>query len=160
LSPGMYMNSLIPMLILENDGLLEILEFRKIIEVESIKLAAQRISDEELEKLDEIMKSMFENKYDPKKFAKEDAYFHEVLVRGAKNSVLMKVNKIIEELLLSNQILIQEMIGPTLALKYHPMILDAVKKRDSILASKAMEEHIEVTIVEVKKLEASRKKAE
>jgi GntR family transcriptional regulator, transcriptional repressor for pyruvate dehydrogenase complex len=149
LSPGMYMNSLIPALLLKSDGLLEMLEFRKVIEVESVKLAALRATPAEIGKLEtliERMKAMSGGGYNTHSFAMEDSLFHEELVSCTKNSVLMKVYTIIKELLLSNQVEIQKLIGPVLAFKFHPLILEAVKRKDPIAASKLMEEHIQVTI--------------
>jgi len=156
LSPGIYMNALIPMLMLDNDGILEILEFRKIIEIESIKLATQRATIEEieeLEKLVESMNTMIGDNYHAQTFAAADSYFHEMLVKCARNSVLMKVYMIIKQLLLSNQLEIQRLMGPSLAFKYHPMILDAIKKGNQFTASELMKEHIEDTIEKVKKWE-------
>lgn len=149
LSPGMYMNSLIPALMLGNDGLLEMLEFRKVIEVESVKLAACRATRTDLEELDAIiahMNSLTDANYDTHTFAGEDSRFHEVLVRCAGNSVLMKVYMIVKEVLLSNQVEIQKRIGPALAFKFHPLILEALKRKDPVTASKLMEEHIQGTI--------------
>jgi GntR family transcriptional repressor for pyruvate dehydrogenase complex len=151
LSPDMYMNSLIPILALDETQLVEVLEFRRIIEIESVKLAAQRAQDEDIKELEEIVRSMKESKYDPIKFAEEDSLFHETLVKSAKNPIIYKVNTIIRDILLSQQVKIQEIMGPTLALKYHPAILEAVKKGDSELASKLMEEHIRTTIESVQK---------
>lgn len=151
LSPDMHMNSLIPVLALDKTQLFEVLEFRKIIEVESVKLAAQRARDEDIKELEEIVRTMKESTYDSKRFAEEDSHFHETLVKSAKNSILSKVNTIIRDILLSHQMKIQEIMGPTLALKYHPAILEAVKKGDSNLASKLMEEHIATTIESVQK---------
>lgn len=156
LSPDMYMNSLIPVLALDETQILEVLEFRKIIEVESVKLAAQRATDEDIRKLEEIVLTMKESKYDPERFAKEDMFFHETLVNTAKNSILSKVNSIIRDILLSQQIKIQEIMGPTLALKYHPAILEAVVKGDPELASRLMGEHIDTTIESVRKVELSK----
>ncbi|MDF2523468.1 MAG: transcriptional regulator, GntR family [Clostridiales bacterium] len=155
LSPDMYMNSLIPILALDETQLVEVLEFRRIIEVESVKLAAQRAQDEDIKELEEIVRIMKESTYDPKKFAEEDSFFHETLVKSAKNPIIYKVNTIIKDILLSHQIKIQEIMGPTLALKYHPAILEAVKKGDSELASKLMEEHIRTTIESVQKTRES-----
>lgn len=149
LSPGIYMNSLIPALMLDNDGLLEMLEFRRVIEVESVKLAALRATEgdiEEMETMLEQMNSLTDEQYDTHRFAIADSRFHEVLVRCARNSVLMKVYMIIKELLLSNQVEIQKLIGPALAFKFHPLILEAIKRKDPVAASKLMEEHIQVTI--------------
>lgn len=149
LSPGMYMNSLIPMLMLDKDGLLEMLEFRKVIETESVKLAAMRATAADIAELEDIisqMNSMTADKYDTNTFAVADSRFHEVLVRCARNSVLMKVYLIIKEMLLSNQVEIQKLIGPALAFKFHPRILAAVKRKDPLTASRIMEEHIQVTI--------------
>lgn len=149
LSPGMFMNSLIPSLMLDNSGLLEMLEFRKIIEVESVKLAALRATKADIEGLNIIIKqmnSMTDERYDPHIFALKDSSFHDLLVRCARNSVLKKVCTIIHELLLFNQVEIQKLIGPSLAFKFHPLILEAVKRKDPVAASKLMEEHIQVTI--------------
>lgn len=151
LSPDMYMNSLIPVLALNETQLFEVLEFRRIIEVESVKLAAQRAQAEDIKELEETVRKMKESVYEPNKFAEVDSLFHETLVKSAKNSILYKVNTIIRDILLSQQIKIQEIMGPTLALKYHPAILEAVKKGDSDLASKIMEEHIRTTIESVQK---------
>jgi len=156
LSPGMFMNALIPMLMLDNDGLLEILEFRQIIETESVKLAAQRATVEDIEalaKLVEAMNIMVGDNYHAQTFAETDSDFHEMLVKCARNSVLMKVYMIIRELLLSNQMDIQRLMGPALAFKYHPMILDAIKRRDQFIASELMKEHIEATIENIKNME-------
>jgi DNA-binding FadR family transcriptional regulator len=145
------MNSLIPILALDETQLVEVLEFRRIIEIESVKLAAQRAQDEDIKELEEIVRTMKESKYDPIEFAEEDSLFHETLVKSAKNPIIYKVNTIIRDILLSHQVKIQEIMGPTLALKYHPAILEAVKKGDSELASKLMEEHIRTTIESVQK---------
>jgi len=125
------------------------LEFRKIIEVESVKLAALRATKPDIQELSMIieqMNSMTDERYDPQIFALKDSSFHDLLVRCAKNSVLEKVCAIIQGLLLLNQVEIQKLIGPSLAFKFHPLILEAVKKRDPVVASKIMEEHIQVTI--------------
>lgn len=156
LSPDMYMNSLIPILALDSSQFFEILEFRRMIEAESVKLAAQRAQPNDIIELEEITRRMKESPYNAKKFAEDDMLFHEVLVRSARNSILLKVNTIIKDLLLSHQMKIQELIGPVLAYKYHPQILEAVKKGDSDLARKIMEEHISVTIDRVKEKGYSR----
>ncbi|MGE5677965.1 MAG: FadR/GntR family transcriptional regulator [Pseudomonadota bacterium] len=153
LSPDMHMNSLIPMLALDKTQVIEVLEFRRIIEIESVKLAAQRAQEEDIKELEEIVRMMKENAYDPKKFAEEDSFFHETLVKSSKNTILYKVNTIIRDILLSHQIKIQEIMGPSLALMYHPAILEAVKKGDSELAAKLMAEHIQTTIESVQKVE-------
>lgn len=153
LSPDMHMNSLIPLLALDKTQLIEVLEFRRIIEIESVKLAAQRAQEEDVKELEDIVRIMKENAYDPNKFAEEDSLFHETLVKSSKNSILYKVNTIIRDILLSQQIKIQKIMGPSLALIYHPAILEAVKKGDAELAGKLMAEHIQTTINSVQKAE-------
>lgn len=150
LSPAIYMNSLMPMLILGDDDMVEMLEFRRMIEIESVKLAVQRAEPKDIKELDSIIENMGNEKYDPKKFAEQDCYFHETIARSTKNSVLLKVYMILKDVLLLNQIEIQRSIGPSLAFKYHPMILEAIKNRDANLASKIMEKHINLTIDKVK----------
>lgn len=149
LSPGMYMNALMPMLMLNESQLLEVLEFRRIIEIESAKLAAQRADPKDIADLETIMKKMEKDSSDRKQFALEDSNFHTALAKAGKNSIIIKVNMIIKDLLISHQIKIQEMLGPSGALKYHPMIIDAIKSKDAESAEKLMREHITVTIDQV-----------
>ncbi len=149
LSPGMYMNPLMPILMLNKHQLLEILEFRRIIEIESAKLAANRADPEDISALEAIMDKMSKVSDNRKVFAMEDSNFHTALAKAGKNSIIYKVNIIIKDLLISHQLRIQELLGPSGALKYHPQIIAAIKKKDSELAEKLMKEHIAVTIDQV-----------
>lgn len=146
LSPDISMNFLIPMILFDKGQLLEVLEFRRIIEIENANLAAQRASLEDIREMEDTIIKMKKYAGDAKRFAREDSNFHLSLAKAAKNSIMYKVNLIIKELLITHQVKIQEMFGPEGGLKYHPLILDAIKKRDSKLAVKIMKEHIGVTI--------------
>lgn len=154
---NIYFNSLLPSLMWGNFELQEILEFRKIIEIETVKLAAERATPEEIQQLEQVEEQMRGEvregqPYDKKKFARQDMYFHEIIVRSARNSVLNRVYSIVKDALVANQLLIQEIIGPKYTFVYHPKILEAIRNRDKETAGRLMEEHLNVTIADAQKL--------
>ncbi|MGI6031284.1 MAG: FadR/GntR family transcriptional regulator [Eubacteriales bacterium] len=160
---NIYFNSLLPSLMWGNFELQEILEFRKIIEIETVKLAAQRATPEEIQELQELedrmRREVQENQpYDKKKFARDDMYFHETIARCARNSVLNRVYSIVKDALVVNQVLIQDIVGPKYTFVYHPQIIEAIRNRDPERAGKLMEEHLDVTISQAHRLNGEKRK--
>lgn len=153
LSPSIYLNSLLHMTLLERDDMLDMLEFRKILEVDSIRLCAQRCTDEDLVALEECYQNMVTYQNDPEQFYRADSAFHTAIVDGTHNSFIIKVNQILNDLLLFHQQKIHEYLGPQGGLKEHKQILEAVKNRDCEMASLFMRRHIERTIAEIQNID-------
>ena len=146
LSSDLLMNSLIPMLVLNKTDILEILEFRRIIEVESVKLAALRADEKDISELKKIMGEMVRYQNNPKRFAMEDMMFHLAVARASKNSLVLKVNMITRDALLLHMDRIVKELGTSCGLKYHPIIIQAIESRNADKAGKIMKEHIDLTI--------------
>ena len=98
LNAGMYLNSLIPLLVLEKQDLLEVLEFRGIIESETARLAAKRATADDLKKISKSFIKMKNNTNNMDVFALEDVNFHIAIEESAKNILLRKVNYIIRDM--------------------------------------------------------------
>lgn len=152
LTPSMYLNGLIPMILLDKDNLIDILEFRMIIEVDSAKLCAERCTDEDIEEMERLYLKMKEHQKNPKKFYEADYNFHMAIAKGAKNSLVIKTNSIMTDLLMHHQKEIHQYLGPKGGLKEHIKILEAIKNRDSELASLFMRRHIKRTIDDIKRI--------
>ena len=146
LSAGTFLNSLIPMLVLDPIELKQVMEFRKIIEVETVGLVVERASDEELEKLDEIFQKMKLQRSNAEKFAAEDLNYHIALAELSKNVLLIKVNQIIKDILMTSMADIVRALGSSYGLYYHQKLLEVIKTRDREKAMEVMEEHLNVTI--------------
>ena len=52
IKPGIYMNNMYPLVYLGKDSVVEVMEFRTIIEVGAAGMAAERITDKDIEKLE------------------------------------------------------------------------------------------------------------
>ncbi|AAK81526.1 DNA-binding FadR family transcriptional regulator [Clostridium acetobutylicum] len=153
LGPSVYLNSLLPMLILNRDNYLEILEFRLITEPESAKLCAERCDDELIISLEKIYDNMKNYKDDIQKFTKEDLNFHTKIAEGTKNSLIIKINELLMNILEYHQRGLYETLGPKGGICEHKFILDAIKNRDSELAFIYSRRHAERTINDLKKLQ-------
>jgi GntR family transcriptional repressor for pyruvate dehydrogenase complex len=144
--PGDYFSSLLPVLMIERDDLADILEFRAAVEVKSAELAAQRATSDDIRRLEEIIDRMRSKQGDHPEFAREDLNFHTALALASHNSVILKVNAIIHDMLKLAMEKIVEVSGFEGGLYYHGQILEAIKRKDSETAVKMMEEHIAATI--------------
>ena len=152
LTPSIYLNSLIPMITLDKDNYLDILEFRLIMEVESARMCAERCDAELVKELEEIYDAMVNNQEDFERFTVEDLNFHYKIAEGSGNPLISKVNTVLRSLLQYHQMSLYRNLGPTGGVKEHKIILEAIKNRDSELSAIYMRRHIERTIRDIKNI--------
>ena len=152
LKPSMYLNGLIPMILLNKDNLQDILEFRMIIEVDSARLCAERCDKEHISLMKKCYEEMLEYKDHPESFYKADYNFHMAIAKGTKNSLIIKVNDIMTDLLMFHHKQIHQYLGPHGGLKEHVNIINAIENRDGELASLFMKRHIKRTLDEIRQI--------
>lgn len=150
LQPSIYFNSLIPMLTLDRDNYMEILEFRLIFEIKSIGLCVERCTEEKIMQLEECYNKMVEHEYNGRKFIEEDLKFHMLIMEGANNSILLKVSEVLGEILRYHQEKLYKELGPGGGIKEHKKIIEAIKNRDEELAMIYMRRHIERTMEDIR----------
>ncbi len=146
-----FLNPLLPYLVLAKLDILHVLEYRKIAEKGNVSLAVKRAGKVEIEELEQAFRTMQERKNDPRAFAEADLSFHFLVAKATGNPIVMKVNAIIADILKISMYGIVESLGPRDGLYYHRKILDAIIDRDVPLAETLMEEHIERTIRRLKR---------
>lgn len=156
LGPSVYLNSLLPMLILDKDNYLDILEFRLIIEPETAKLCTERCDDKLIEELQITYENMINYKNDIKKFTEEDLKFHNKIAEGSKNSLIIKITELLANILDCHQRGLYKYLGPKGGIREHRLILDAIKNRDSELAFIYAKGHALRTIDDLKRLKSLR----
>lgn len=148
--PREYFNSLLPILMIEGADLLEILEFRAMMEIHGARLAAARAEAKDIALMEGILERMERSKEDIEKFAMEDLNFHHAVAIATGNKVIIKVNAIIHDMLKSAMLQIVDISGTQGGLYFHKRILDAIRSRDEKTAAEEMQLHIEQTIQRVK----------
>jgi len=153
LSANIYMNSLIPLFLLDKPQIMHVLEYRKITEVSAMSLVIERATDEDICRLESILDNMRKKEGDVKKFAEEDLNFHLALVEITRNPVFVKVNHVIKDVLNASMDYIVQCLGTHDGLFYHERIIKSIKDRNVEKAKQLMEEHIERTIEKIARIE-------
>ena len=144
-----------PLQLNENQDIITVLEYRKIIEKGTIGLVAPKITTTEIAQLEEnyaLMVSL-SGSGQPQKQAEVDHQFHYQLARIAGNPIITKVYEIINIILASAMIDIVKLLGTKMGLRYHRQLIDALKQGDKALCESTMEAHIEETIRKIKTLQ-------
>lgn len=122
----------------------ELLEARKVFEVEVVGLAATRISPEALGAISTHLRRMDGMISDPDAFHKSDADFHFLLVQAAHNAVLAKLIEPIHDILTSGFRLTARLPGvPKNAQAMHWAIFRGLEKHDPEETKRAMRAHLE-----------------
>ena len=149
LTPGMFMNSLLPMLVLNRKSMMDILEYRRIVEPENAALAARNADATDIANIAATIEEINRVGKPALEFAIADMKFHLDIARATKNSLLFNVSNVIRDVMVSYYRKINELMGVDRALKYHRLIFEAIKSRDEQAARHWMQEHIATTIDDV-----------
>jgi len=132
--------------------ILHIMEARKIIEKGTVALAAERASEKEIEKLEEIVEEMRQLKDDPENFARANVSFHVAVAEASKNPILPVFFNSIYDLFLKQQEVVAKILNlASKSIEYHTKICEAIKEHNPQRAVKEMREHlnyIEKSIIE------------
>lgn len=122
----------------------DLLEARKIIEVDIIRLAAERIDDEEIRYLDKIIEQSEVKLIKGELPVEEDYLFHEKIALASKNNLLYKIWKPIVEY---GKTILEESLErtgrPEISILEHKSILQALKERNIAEAEQQMKIHLE-----------------
>jgi GntR family transcriptional repressor for pyruvate dehydrogenase complex len=140
------MNALLPMLALSATDIFEVLEYRRIMEKGTVALVAEKASAEDITALKQSYAVMVERQLDIAAFAQADLEFHLALARASGNTIIMKVNSIIRDILSVSMESIVRTLGTRDGLYYHQKIIEAIEAHDTRLAESIMEEHVVRTI--------------
>lgn len=123
----------------------ELLEVRLLLEGAIIKLAAPKISDTALDKLQHCVDQMAKSieKDDVATFARFDIRFHREIVLSTKNSILQQL---FESVFKIGRHFIRRHCDSRMVMvngfQYHQQIIDALRQKDFELATTLMNQHI------------------
>ena len=127
-------------------SLRDVLELRRSLEELAIELACQRMTEEEIDELEDAQKA-FRKAVDSKDvmlMAETDEKYHEIIYQGTKNSRLVQIlNNLREQMYRYRLEYIKDADKRQILLIEHDNILKAVRNRKVAEAKAAMREHID-----------------
>jgi len=123
-----------------------LLEVRRVIEINTVQLAAERASAEDIIELEEILSTMLGLVSEPAAFAKKDFEFHVTLARASGNPLFEILLEPLADVILQGIY-----VGSTLpgiaeeACVFHTSVLEAIKDHDVSKAIETMAAHLKQT---------------
>lgn len=126
--------------------LMDVLEIRASLEGLAASLAAERITDEDIKKLESIVEEFNYsiNESDVEALLRQDVEFHECIFKSTNNKKLHQlINSLWEQVYRFRVTYISDYDSTVNIVEEHKMILDAIKRRDSKLAKQYAMQHIQ-----------------
>lgn len=150
-SVDMNMDLLVPIIGLDKRSILEVLEFRKIIEVGLIPLLFKNLSDADLEYLEDNVAALEQaREEDIETISEIDLAFHKKLCLISGNSLIIKVNAILSDLFRKSMQDVVFALGNQTGRIYHRRIFEAMRSGDQRRTRDLLHEHIENTIESIR----------
>jgi GntR family transcriptional repressor for pyruvate dehydrogenase complex len=143
-------------LLLHNSGEYSVSQFyevRRMLEPECAKLAADRATTGDIQKIEQSLKRMEENQTDSIAWSNADLDFHIAVAETAHNPVVLSIIKPLTDSF--RKVIKAGYMDPqgTLAgLEAHHQILQSIKGKDPALAHKSMFEHLTDSQIRLNKL--------
>jgi GntR family transcriptional repressor for pyruvate dehydrogenase complex len=137
-------NPLSTMLSQKRELVTELLDLRLMIEPPLAGRAAKNATEEEILRLEDILRRQKEKMNRGEIAIEEDSEFHYTIATAARNSVVLKVVDVFMDLLRESREQTLQVEGRLQkSFSGHRRILDAIKNRKASLAENAMRRHIE-----------------
>lgn len=163
-TPGAYVNELVS-LGLRPQHQIEIMEFRKALETEALKLAVERATDEDLAELEAIhirAREAFKN-LDLETYFREDLQFHTQIFKMSKNSIFATAVQTLSDVFFPHFYSVAKDFFETSAVPSdeadkHTTIVKALKRRDARGCVRAYTKLIEDLIAMYRRLESKETK--
>ncbi len=131
------------LLTLHRPDILHLMEARKIIERGTVALAAEKASQDEIEKLYNLLQRMEKEIDNPDAFAENNVQFHITIAKASKNPILSIFFGSVCDLFLSEQQAVARLLSVSeRSLKYHKRIWKAMKDHNVDKAVKEMTDHL------------------
>ena len=137
-----YLNAIIPAAYVSSNSLLELLEFRQVMEAKQAGLAARKAKPGDVARLEEIHKDMVKNAGNLEAFSEADLRFHIELARITQNSLLVACMELIRDVLGENMQKLVAQRGYESGINDHRQILAAIRENDERRAIQVMDDHV------------------
>lgn len=137
-----YLNAIVPIAYVGTDSLLEVLEFRQVVEAKQAGLAARKAKPEDVERLEKVVGDMEKEVGNLEAFSEADLRFHIELAHITQNSLLVACMELTRDVLGKNM---QKLVGErgyNSGISDHRKIIEAIRENDERRATELMENHL------------------
>jgi GntR family transcriptional repressor for pyruvate dehydrogenase complex len=122
----------------------ELMDVRRMFEPAVARVAATRVTDEDLTGLQYILEAQRRKLETRQSAIVEDTAFHAALARSTRNRVVVSIMATLNDLLVESRKLALKQHGrPAQSLEGHEAVVAALRRRDAEGASQAMSKHID-----------------
>ncbi|TWT01763.1 FadR/GntR family transcriptional regulator [Planomicrobium sp. CPCC 101079] len=146
IKPQVFFKSLIPALVLNENDIKSIIEFRIPFEQGNVEMFIKNYDEDRVKRLREIHENMKKSYSDPEEFHLHDFYFHKEIAYGTGNQIVISISETLHSILKFNIKQLYTDVGPDIAMEFHEEILNAIENRDKELAPLLMRRHLEATL--------------
>ena len=123
----------------------DLFETRQTLEVRLASLAAERRTEEDLQKMRDALGAMKDSVGVPVQWIRHEMRFHECIVQAARNEVITTVMEMLSRMLMdSRRETVQLLTNYEDSYQSHHMIYAEIERRDTVGASRAMVEHFAI----------------
>ncbi|MEA4911526.1 MAG: FadR/GntR family transcriptional regulator [Oscillospiraceae bacterium] len=141
---NMYLNSFIPAVLIHEESLMDLMEFRRGIEVSAARLAAIKADEKDIKAIKDALNytdlSLSSNRSD---FANSTMSFHTSVVRASKNEIFIMMFDIIRHILTSKMQNFLEYQKFNIDSPYfHRMVYEAIAAHEPVAAEFMMGQHM------------------
>jgi len=134
---------------LSDTSMRDVLEFRRMIEVEVATLAAEKITDQEIELLTDAYNKMFSDISEIEK-AEYDKKFHGIIVKAARNQIILNAYNAMSPMLriftMDIRTVVVENEYEGILEKLHRDIYEAIASKNVVKARTSMQKHMDTIL--------------
>lgn len=138
-----YFQTSIPLFSIGEAEMEKIFEFRRVFESGVAELAAIKATDEQIHRMEENIQRMNQHAESLTQFVHTDLDFHMLVSECTQNTLAIQIYNSYEGLLGPSILNMTKVIGRGNGIKYHALILDAIRKHDPEEARAVMREHMD-----------------
>ena len=135
--------ALMPVATISDEEFFSIIEFQLNFEVGNVHMFVTRCTDEEIAQLEASYQRMIDLQDSISDFYKADYEFHHTIAKGTGNLFVIRVSELCTNVLEAQHKRVCTILGPSVGLEDHRMILEHIKERDAPLAALYMQRHIQ-----------------
>ncbi len=137
---ALFTGSMLP----QKKELIDLFQVRKMVEVESTRLACFNMQNDQFKRLASLLDDMEESQDNPLKFIEIDLQFHIAIAEASQNSVLPVILRVIRSLFTLQSPWVAEIPNIVeVSLRFHQDIFNALKNGDEEEAAKQMDNHLQ-----------------
>lgn len=137
-----YFQTTIPLFTIGEEEMSKIFEFRGMFESGVCETAALKATEQQIQKLERNYAQMQQEVSTISRYVYTDLEFHKLICDCTENTLAIQIFNSYEELLGPSILHMTQAIGVGNGVKYHGLILDAIRKHDPPLARALMQEHL------------------